>query len=34
MSFKGVRCLDRDKEGEESEGVDVARVTTTRRGAR
>ncbi len=26
MSFKGVRCLDRDKEGEESEGVDVARV--------
>jgi len=26
MGFKGVRCLDRDKEGEESEGVAVARV--------
>jgi len=26
MSFEGVRCLHRDKEGEQSEGVDVARV--------
>jgi superfamily I DNA and/or RNA helicase len=26
MSFEGVRCLDRDKEGEESESVAVARV--------
>ncbi len=26
MSFEGVRCLHRDKEGEESEGVAVARV--------
>jgi uncharacterized protein len=26
MSFEGVRCLHRDKEGERSEGVDVARV--------
>src|SRR6266850_2382348 len=26
MSFEGVRCLDRDKEGEESEDVAVARV--------
>jgi uncharacterized protein len=26
MSFEGVRCLHRDKEGEQSQGVDVARV--------
>ena len=26
MSFEGVRCLHRDKEGEESEGVAVARI--------
>lgn len=26
MGFAGVRCLDRDREGEESEGVAVARV--------
>jgi predicted RecB family nuclease len=26
MSFEGVRCLDRDKEGEENENVTVARV--------
>src|SRR5882724_1597820 len=26
MSFEGARCLHRDREGEESEGVDVARI--------